>query len=451
MRVLLCHNNYIIQGGAEIFVHEVARVLEEHGHEVAYLAVAEAESDSTWRDYFPEAVDYRQSKSSAILKFPRLIYSIASKRSAQRLVEDFRPDVVHCFAIYTKLTPSILDVFRECGIPIVCSFNDYKHICPNYKLYHHGHIFEDCRHGTFLHAIRNRCSHGSLMYSTANAMEAYVHKWLDIYRRNVDLFLFASEFMARKTEEFWGKQSFEWDLLRNPFDATSFVAPADPGDYALYFGRLIDEKGVDVLLEAARVIERGDADIMLTGGTEHLATETVLAGFVAMRAMATSYNDDPARAMRPFDANREGFIAGLGCAVLVLERLEHAQARGAPIYAEVLGSGAANDAFHLIAPDPDGAGAALAMKRALDDAGINITDVDYINAHGTSTPAGDVAETKAIKTVFGENAYDIPVSSSKSMVGHMMGAAGAVEAVACIMTLNEGIIHPTIPINRHPF
>lgn len=255
MRVLLCHNNYIIQGGAEIFVHEVARVLEEHGHEVAYLAVAEAESDSTWRDYFPEAVDYRQSKSSAILKFPRLIYSIASKRSAQRLVEDFRPDVVHCFAIYTKLTPSILDVFRECGIPIVCSFNDYKHICPNYKLYHHGHICEDCRHGTFLHAIRNRCSHGSLMYSTANAMEAYVHKWLDIYRRNVDLFLFASEFMARKTEEFWGKQSFEWDLLRNPFDATSFVAPADPGDYALYFGRLIDEKGVDVLLEAARVIE----------------------------------------------------------------------------------------------------------------------------------------------------------------------------------------------------
>ncbi|HSG15518.1 MAG TPA: beta-ketoacyl-ACP synthase II [Anaerolineae bacterium] len=202
--------------------------------------------------------------------------------------------------------------------------------------------------------------------------------------------------------------------------------------------------GTQAIGEAARVIERGDADIMLTGGTEHLATETVLAGFVAMRAMATSYNDDPARAMRPFDANREGFIAGLGCAVLVLERLEHAQARGAPIYAEVLGSGASNDAFHLIAPDPDGAGAALAMKRALDDAGINITDVDYINAHGTSTPAGDVAETKAIKTVFGENAYDIPVSSSKSMVGHMMGAAGAVEAVACIMTLNEGIIHPTI-------
>ncbi|UCG23220.1 MAG: beta-ketoacyl-ACP synthase II [Chloroflexota bacterium] len=202
--------------------------------------------------------------------------------------------------------------------------------------------------------------------------------------------------------------------------------------------------GTQAIGEAAKVIERGDADVMLAGGTEHLAAETVLAGFVAMRALATSYNDDPTRAMRPFDANREGFIAGLGCALLVLERLEHAQARGAPIYAEVLGSGTSNDAFHLIAPDPDGAGAALAMKRALEDAGISITDVDYINAHGTSTPAGDVAETKAIKTVFGEQAYDIPVSSTKSMVGHMMGAAGAMEAVACVMTLNNGVIHPTI-------
>ena len=196
--------------------------------------------------------------------------------------------------------------------------------------------------------------------------------------------------------------------------------------------------------DAARIIERGDAEIMLAGGTEHPATETTLAGFVAMRAVATSYNDDPGRAMRPFDADREGFIAGLGCAVLVLESLEHAQARGATIYAEVLGSGVSNDAYHLIAPDPEGTGAALAIGRALDHAGIDKDDVDYINAHGTSTPAGDVAETKAIKLAFGERAYDIPVSSSKSMVGHMMGAAGAVEALACIMTLNQGIIHPTI-------
>jgi 3-oxoacyl-[acyl-carrier-protein] synthase II len=196
--------------------------------------------------------------------------------------------------------------------------------------------------------------------------------------------------------------------------------------------------------DAAQAIRRGEADIMLAGGTEYVISETVFAGFASMRALATNYNDDPTRAMRPFDANREGFIAGLGAATLVLERLDHALARGATIHAEVLGSGVSNDAFHLIAPDPEGGGAVLAMRRALKDAGLDAGDVDYINAHGTSTPLGDVAETKAIKVVFGERAYDIPISSSKSMIGHMMGAAGAVEAAACIMTIKEGIIHPTI-------
>jgi 3-oxoacyl-[acyl-carrier-protein] synthase II len=196
--------------------------------------------------------------------------------------------------------------------------------------------------------------------------------------------------------------------------------------------------------DAVRAIQRGEADVMLAGGTEYLISETVFAGFAAMRALATSYNDDPTRAMRPFDADREGFIAGLGAATLILESLDHALARGAHIYAEVLGSGVSNDAFHLIAPDPEGGGAALAMRRALSDASVDPISVDYINAHGTSTPLGDVAETKAIKIVFGENAYDTPISSTKSMVGHMMGAAGAVEAIACIMTLNDGVIHPTI-------
>lgn len=202
--------------------------------------------------------------------------------------------------------------------------------------------------------------------------------------------------------------------------------------------------GTQAIGEAASAIQRGVADVVLAGGTEYLISETLVAGFTAMRALATSYNDDPARAMRPFDANREGFIAGLGAATLVLERLEHALARRADIYAEVLGSGVSNDAYHLIAPDPEGGGAALAMRRALADAGIEADRVDYINAHGTSTPVGDIAETKAIKVVFGEGAYDIPVSSTKSMIGHMMGAAGAVEAVACILTIRDGVIHPTI-------
>jgi 3-oxoacyl-[acyl-carrier-protein] synthase II len=202
--------------------------------------------------------------------------------------------------------------------------------------------------------------------------------------------------------------------------------------------------GTQAINAAARVLERFDADVMLAGGAEHAVSETGLAGFIAMGALAKSYNDDPARAMRPFDANREGFIPGFGCALFILERLDDARARGARIYAEVLGSGISNDAFHLIAPDPSGAGASLAIRRALQDAGVDAADVDYINAHAASTPLGDVAETKAIKAVFGERAYDIPVSATKSMVGHMMGAAGALEAAACVMTLNEGIIHPTI-------
>jgi len=196
--------------------------------------------------------------------------------------------------------------------------------------------------------------------------------------------------------------------------------------------------------EAAKVIQWGEAEVVITGGTESMISETVLAGFTAMRALATSFNDDPKRAMRPFAADREGFIPAHGSAILILERLEHAVARGARIYAEVLGSGVSNDAYHMIVSDPTGSGAALAIHRALADAGVETEAVDYINAHATSTPVGDLAEIKAIKAVFGERAYEIPISSTKSMVGHMMGATGAVEAVACVMTLNEGIIHPTI-------
>ena len=202
--------------------------------------------------------------------------------------------------------------------------------------------------------------------------------------------------------------------------------------------------GTQAIGEAAKAIQRGEADLMIAGGTDYPYSAATVAGFTSMRAMSTSFNDDPTRAMRPFDADREGFIFGVGGAILVLERLEHAQARGVPILAEVLGASTSNDAYHLIAPDPEGRGAALAIRRSLEDAGVNIADIDYINAHGTSTPLGDAAETRAIKSAFGERAYDIPISSTKSMTGHMFGATGAVEAIACIMTLNEGVIHPTI-------
>jgi 3-oxoacyl-[acyl-carrier-protein] synthase II len=196
--------------------------------------------------------------------------------------------------------------------------------------------------------------------------------------------------------------------------------------------------------EATEVIRRGAAEVMITGGTESMISQTMLAGFIAMRAVPTSYNDDPERAMRPFEANREGFVGAQGGAMLILESLAHAQARGARIYAEMLGFGTSNDAFHMIAPDPEGNGAALAIRRALADAGVEPEAVDYINAHGPATILGDLAETKAIKVAYGKHAYEIPISSTKSMVGHMMGATGAVEAMACVMSIQEGIIHPTI-------
>jgi len=196
--------------------------------------------------------------------------------------------------------------------------------------------------------------------------------------------------------------------------------------------------------EAAEVIRRGAADVVITGGSDSMVSRVAFAGFNAMRALPTSYNDEPEKASRPFDARREGFVPAHGCGILILESFAHAQQRGVRILAEVLGFGVSNDGYHMIMPDPSGEAAALAIKQALVSGGVGLEEVDYINAHGTGTPLGDVAETNAIKSVFGERAYQIPISSTKSMTGHMMGAAGAVEAIACVMSIQEGLIHPTI-------
>lgn len=196
--------------------------------------------------------------------------------------------------------------------------------------------------------------------------------------------------------------------------------------------------------EGAEILLRGDAEVVLAGGTEAPICELTLASFCAMRALSSKRNDDPQRASRPFDASRDGFVAGEGAATLVLETLAHAQARGATIYAELLGHGASADAYHVTAPDPVGQGAARAMQRAMRRARITPQQVDYINAHATSTPAGDAAETLAIKAALGEYASTVAISSTKSMIGHLTGAAGAVEAVATIMALKHGLIPPTI-------
>lgn len=201
--------------------------------------------------------------------------------------------------------------------------------------------------------------------------------------------------------------------------------------------------GTQAIGEAAEVIRRGKTDLMLAGGVEGVITEVVLAGFTAMRAISTR-NDDPAGACRPFDAERDGFVIGEGAAIFVLERLPHALERGARIYAEVLGYSSSADTYHMAQPDPQGKYAQLAMRWALEDAGVTLDEVDYINAHAPGTTLGDAAETVAIKGLFGERAYDIPISSTKSMIGHALGAAGAIEALACVQTIRTGIIHPTI-------
>ena len=195
--------------------------------------------------------------------------------------------------------------------------------------------------------------------------------------------------------------------------------------------------------EAAEVIRRGDADIIVTGGTEAGICEIGMGGFSTMRALST-WSGDPTLASRPFDKGRDGFAPSEGSGILVLESLEHAQARGASIYAEIGGWGVSSDAYHLVQPHPEGSGAAKAMNRAITNAGVTINDVDYINAHGTSTPINDASETKAIKAVFGEHAYNVPISSTKSMVGHSLGASGALEAIVCISSINDGVLHPTI-------
>ncbi len=201
--------------------------------------------------------------------------------------------------------------------------------------------------------------------------------------------------------------------------------------------------GTHAIGQAFKEIQRGAADVMFCGGTEAVITELALAGFSSLKALSTR-NDEPEKASRPFERDRDGFVIGEGAGMLIIESLEHAQKRGAPIRAELVGFGLSGDAYHMTAPPDDGEGGARAMKEALKDAEMTPEDIDYINAHGTSTPLNDSCETKAIKSVFGQHAYKIPVSSTKSMTGHLLGGAGGVEAVFTVKALEDGVLPPTI-------
>lgn len=205
--------------------------------------------------------------------------------------------------------------------------------------------------------------------------------------------------------------------------------------------------GAHCISNAARMIERGDVDVMIAGGSEFATSYTGLGGFASAKALSTR-NDEPERASRPWDLERDGFVLSEGAGIVVLEELQHAERRGAKIYAELLGAGMSSDAFHITAPSTDGEGAAYCMELAVNDAGLRKEDIDYINAHGTSTPAGDKAESDAVKLFFGDHAYKLAMSSTKSMVGHMLGAAGGAEAVFTILSIRDQIAPPTINLTN---
>lgn len=202
--------------------------------------------------------------------------------------------------------------------------------------------------------------------------------------------------------------------------------------------------GTQAVGEASELIKNGRADMVITGGVEAVLQDYALAGFEAMQALATGYNDNPEQASRPFDANRSGFVFSEGCGVLIIESLAHALKRGAHVYAEILGYASSSDAYHIAALDPEGMGATRSMRWALEDAHVNVEDIQYINAHGTSTQANDAMETLAIKRVFGEQAYNLAVSSTKSMLGHALGGSGAIEAIASTLSIVDKVLHPTI-------
>lgn len=255
VKVLLAHKFLRVTGGAEVFYFEVARVLEQNGHEVAFFSTAHAENEQVDRGYF---VDEPQYKSSNIITKTKglagIFYSGEKKQAMIDAIDDFKPDVLHVFAIHVHLTPSILEAAKECGVPVLMSCNDYKHICPNYKLYDGNSLCESCKGGRFYNTLIKKCCHNSLAYSAASMLEAYIHEHKGVYDKYVDKYLFASEFMLSKTKEFWTGRQVNYGMLRNPFDASDYSV-SNGGEYALYFGRVIDEKGIDLLVEEASAID----------------------------------------------------------------------------------------------------------------------------------------------------------------------------------------------------
>ena len=292
-------------------------------------------------------------------------------------------------------------------------------------------------------------------YAIVSATEAMVDSALIEANPNLDRIgvIWGSGVGGLKTFQDEAQAFFEGDGTPrfNPFFIPKMIADIAAGHISIKFGLRGPNyvtvsacaSSTNAIIDAFNLIRLGKADAIVTGGSEAAVNQMGMGGFNALKALSTR-NDSPQTASRPFDAERDGFVLGEGAGALILEEYEHAIKRGAKIYAEVIGGGMSGDAYHMTAPHPEGRGARNTMLAAIDDAEIDLSEIDYVNVHGTSTPLGDVAEVKAIQAVFGEHAYNLNISSTKSMTGHLLGAAGAIEAIACVMAVKNDIIPPTI-------
>jgi 3-oxoacyl-[acyl-carrier-protein] synthase II len=291
-------------------------------------------------------------------------------------------------------------------------------------------------------------------FAIAASDEAMAHSGLKVDDSNAEM---VGTYISSGIGDFWAIEREHGKLLKSgpgrvsPFFIVSAIVNLASGNVSIRHGAkgpnsataTACSAGAHAIGDSFRIIERGDADVMICGGAESAITPMSVAGFASMRALSKR-NDEPTRASRPFDAERDGFVIGEGAGIMILEELEHAKARGAKIHAEIVGYGMSSDAFHVTMPDETGSGAKRVMRKAIKDAGIEPEAIGYINAHGTSTPYNDKFETLAIKGTFGDHAYNLPVSSTKSMTGHALGAAGGIEAVFSVKALTEKILPPTI-------
>lgn len=292
-------------------------------------------------------------------------------------------------------------------------------------------------------------------YAMVSATEAIADSALLEFNPNLDRIgvIWGSGVGGLKTFQEEAKSFFAGDGTPrfNPFFIPKMIADIAAGHISIKFGLRGPNyvtvsacaSSTNAIIDSFNLIRLGKADAIVTGGSEAAVNEMGMGGFNALKALSTR-NDSPQTASRPFDLDRDGFVLGEGAGALILEEYQHAIKRGAKIYAEVIGGGMSGDAYHMTAPHPDGIGARNTMLAAIEDAEINVSDIDYVNVHGTSTPLGDIAETKAIQAVFGDHAYNLNISSTKSMTGHLLGAAGAIEAIACVMSVVHDIIPPTI-------